>query len=328
MPAPINLSTLPVELQSVWLDNPVMVQNAMFDAFTELRGIFNVIPSNGRTPFPVITLLDKLKIATNNFTPDELAELNVRIPALQAFEVDTELAYSDVEAYAQMWANGLFESRQMLKDTANFTFAQALLLKYIDEAFLNNFATKGAFYGTRTTDATLRGGDKIIDGLIKKISDGIADASIPTENVVECPIDAVADENEEAAYNNVQAVCKVAARKKELRGKSLICVVSEEQLELYSKHRAKLNPNFVGPGELATTPDFYKRITFKSPAGMQDGSDIIVTHDKNLYLGLEDDTAKYRVRVKDAIKSTQINVKVAAFVDFAIGQHLVTSFKA
>ncbi len=327
MPAPINLTTLPAELQSVWLDNPVMVQNAMFDSFEELRGVFNVIPSNGRTPFPVITLLDKLKIATNDFTPDELAKLNVRIPSLQAFEVDTEISYSDIEAYAQMWANGLFESRQMLKDTADFTFAQALLMKYIDEAFLNNFATKGAFYGTRTTLAAARGGDKIIDGLIKKITDGITDGDIPEENVVECAIDAVAADNQEAAYNNVQSVCKVAARKKELRGKNLICVVSEEQLELYSKHRATLNPNFVAPGELATTPDYYKRITFKTPSGMQDGSDIVVTHDKNLYLGLEDDTAKYRVRVKDAIKSTQINVRVAAFVDFAIGGHLVTSFK-
>ncbi len=325
----INITQVPAELQQAFLNNPVLIQNAMFDAFNELRGIFNITGSDGRTPFPVATLLDKLKVSEDKFNPDEILQIKIRIPELQGFEIDTELAYSDIESYAKAWAKNLFTSRQIrLRETNDFTFAQAMLMKIADEGFMNNFATKGAFYGVRSSNLALRGGAVVADGLITKIAKAVATNQIPAANIFEITADIVGTEDAEKAYLAVQNVAKRASKNPHLKGKQLICVLSEEMLQLYSQHRASINPNFVESGKLAESPDYYPNIKFKTPVGMAGGNDIVITHDQNLWIGLEDDTNNLRIRIRESVKSTQFNIRTSVFVDFAIGEHLYVGLKS
>lgn len=308
-----DVSSLPQDVMRLVEEQPALITDILQHGFESLQNDFTVRYLQDESYLYSLTSFDVARVADDDFKPQKAAALGLRKAKLQSVDYDFYIARDQVINIALSHVRkftGVTDLNAALDNPLALMFLQEVL-----KAQGGYMRKNGSFKGSR--NPTGIGAGSAIDGILKKLSAGVAtDEDIPETHVV-TPAAALDDSN---TYDHVQAVCDAVLKYKEdLLDYDLECRLSTGTKQKYDRGRRAKFPQHVKPGEEATSPDEYSKIKFVTDPGLAEKDTIIITPKSNLIFGMDANVGLNKITVKDDIKGLKVNVLFRGLFDYAYG---------
>jgi hypothetical protein len=298
-----------------------VIQDAVLFGIDSLKNDFKVVMTRDKAPLLKVDVKDGLKASSNTFAPQSVLGVKSRIADFMDADIDFEITNEDIKELYRSYLGWVMEptrSESEVRDNPfELFFVRQVIARHFEFIRLKT-AWKGVF------NASAVGAENIADGLIAKITAGIADSSIAAGNV----FTAAATISTSNAYDQVNGVAdKVAAADEKLLSAPLNVYLSQGMYDKYRKHRRALFPEHVGPNERPTTHDDYSNMSFVVDPGLAARDKVVITKKENLLFVVNEDPAAFSMNIVRQVKSYQVSMRISAGFDFATGDWLFTNDK-
>lgn len=289
----------------------LLIQDAVMYGAASLENDFNVQLTRDKAPLVRVDMKDGMKVASDNFTGQQLLDVKSRIATFVEGDIDIEIKFSDIEKAYKTYLGWLIEPARTLEEVRQTPF-ELFFVRNIVARHFEYIRLKTAYKGVYNAAAV--GSENLTDGFIARFTAGRGvGGDIAANHVFEGA--AITVNNAYAQVNGVANLIDGANAK--LRNEALIAVMSNTVYDKYRANRRTLFPNFVGPADMPTVLDDYSNIRIVVEPGLAGKETILITKKDNLCFIANDDIKKYTINVVKQIKSWQISIRISAGFDYA-----------